>query len=52
MDVRLLDVLSLDVGITGRLTASMQATLRYESPVPDPLKRYDLMVKNMLGITF
>jgi hypothetical protein len=52
MDVRLLDVLSLDVSITGRLSASLQATLRYESPVPDPLKRYDLMVKNMLGITF
>jgi hypothetical protein len=52
MDVRLLDVLSLDVGITGRLSASMQATLRYESPVPDPLKRYDLMVKNVLGVTF
>jgi hypothetical protein len=52
MDVRLLDILSLDVSITGRLSASLQATLRYESPVPDPLKRYDLMVKNMLGVTF
>lgn len=52
MDVRLLDVLSLDVSITGMLSVSMQATLRYESPVPDPLERYDLMVKNMLGVTF
>lgn len=52
MDVRLLDVLSLDVSVTGRLSASLQATLRYESPVPDPLERHDLMVKNMLGVTF
>jgi hypothetical protein len=51
-DVRLLDVLSLDVTITGRLSASLQATLRYESPVPESLKRADLMVKNMLGVTF
>ena len=51
-DVRLLDVLGLDVTVTGMLTASLQATLRYESPVPEPLKRADLMVKNMLGVTF
>jgi hypothetical protein len=51
-DVRLLDVLGLDVTITGMLTASLQATLRYESPVPEPLKRADLMVKNMLGVSF
>lgn len=52
VDVRLLDVLSLDVSITGRISASLQGTLRYETPVPDPLKRVDLMVKNMLGLTF
>lgn len=51
-DVRLLDVLALDVTVTGRLSASLQATLRYESPVPGPIQRADLMVKNMLGITF
>jgi hypothetical protein len=51
-DVRLLDVLSLDVTITGTLSASLQATLRYESPVPEPIKRADLMVKNLLGVTF
>jgi Protein of unknown function, DUF481 len=51
-DVRLLDVLSLDVSITGLLSASLQATLRYESPVPESIKRADLMVKNLLGVTF
>ena len=51
-DVRLLDVLALDVTVIGVLTASLQATLRYESPVPEPLKRADLMVKNMLGVSF
>jgi hypothetical protein len=51
-DVRLLDILALDVSVTGRLSASLQATLRYESPVPETIKRADLMVKNMLGITF
>jgi len=51
-DIRMLDVLGLDVTITGMLTASLQATLRYESPVPESLKRADLMVKNMLGVTF
>lgn len=51
-DVRLLDILSLDVSVTGRLSASLQATLRYESPVPRSLDGADLMVKNMLGITF
>lgn len=51
-DMRLLDVLSLEVSITGRISASLQGTLRYESPVPRPLKRADLMVKNMLGLTF
>ncbi len=51
-DLRLLDVLALDVTVTGRLSASLQATLRYESPVPEGIKRADLMVKNMLGITF
>jgi putative salt-induced outer membrane protein YdiY len=51
-DMRLLDVLSLEVSITGRISASLQGTLRYESPVPQPLKRADLMVKNMLGLTF
>jgi len=51
-DVRLLDVLSLEVSITGRISASLQGTLRYESPVPQPLKRADLMVKNLLGLTF
>jgi hypothetical protein len=51
-DLRLLDVLSLDVTITGTLSASLQATLRYESPVPESLERADLMVKNMLGVTF
>lgn len=51
-DVRLLDVLSLDFTVTGALSASIQATLRYESPVPRPIKRADLMVKNVLGVTF
>jgi len=51
-DVRLLEILSLDVSVTGRISASLQATLRYEAPVPEPLKRADLMVKNMLGVTF
>jgi hypothetical protein len=51
-DVRLLDVLSLEVSITGTISASLQGTLRYESPVPQSLKRADLMVKNMLGLTF
>jgi hypothetical protein len=51
-DVRLLDILSLDVTITGKLSASLQATVRYESPVPEPIKRADLMVKNLLGVTF
>ena len=51
-DLRLLDVLSLDVSVTGRISASLQATLRYESPVPHPLKHADLTVRNMLGVTF
>jgi uncharacterized protein DUF481 len=51
-DMRLLDVLSLEVSIVGQISASLQGTLRYESPVPQPLKRADLMVKNMLGLTF
>ncbi|HTV26086.1 MAG TPA: DUF481 domain-containing protein [Polyangiaceae bacterium] len=51
-DIQLLDVLSLDVTITGRLSASLQGTLRYETPVPEPIKRTDLMVKNLIGVTF
>ena len=51
-DMRLLDVLSLEVSIVGQISASLQGTLRYESPVPQPLKSADLMVKNMLGLTF
>jgi uncharacterized protein DUF481 len=51
-DLRLLDILSLDVTVTGVITASMQATLRYESPVPETLKPADLTVKNTLGVTF
>jgi hypothetical protein len=51
-DVRLLDILSLDVSITGRISASLQGTLRCEAPVPPTLKPVDLMVKNMLGVTF
>ena len=51
-DIRLLDIFSLDVAIAGRLSASLQATLRYESPVPSPIKRADLVVRNMLGVTF
>ena len=41
-----------EVSIVGQISASLQGTLRYESPVPQPLKRADLMVKNMLGLTF
>jgi hypothetical protein len=51
-DIQLLDVLSLDVTISGRLSVSLQATLRYETPVPAPIKRTDLAVKNLLGVTF
>jgi hypothetical protein len=51
-DIQLLNVLSLDVKIAGRLAASLQATLRYEAPVPTPLERTDLTVKNLLGMTF
>ncbi len=51
-DVRLLDVLSLDVTVSGRISASLQGTLRYEAPVPASLSRADLMVRNMLGVTF
>jgi hypothetical protein len=51
-DVRLLDILSLDVSVTGRISASLQGTLRCESPVPPTLKPVDLMVKNMLGVSF
>lgn len=51
-DVRLLDILSLDVSVTGRISASLQATLRCESPVPPTLEPVDLMVKNMLGVMF
>jgi hypothetical protein len=51
-DIQLLDVLSLDVSITGRVSASLQGTLRYETPVPTPIKRADLVVKNLIGVTF
>jgi uncharacterized protein DUF481 len=51
-DLRLLDILSLDVTVTGVITASLQATLRYESPVPEPIKPADLTVKNTLGVAF
>ena len=51
-DVRVLDVLSLEVSIIGQISASLQGTLRYENPVPQPLKHADLMVKNLLGVTF
>jgi hypothetical protein len=51
-DLRLLDILSLDVSITGVISASLQATLRYESPVPESIKAADLTVKNTLGVTF
>jgi hypothetical protein len=51
-DVRLLDVLSLDVSVTGRISASLQGTLRFEAPVPPTLKPADLMVKNVLGVAF
>lgn len=51
-DVRLLNVTSLDVTILGRLSASLQATLRWESPVPPGIKEVDLTVKNLLGVTF
>jgi hypothetical protein len=51
-DIQLLDVLSLDVSIAGRIAASLQATLRYEAPVPPPIKRVDLVVKNLIGVTF
>lgn len=51
-DVRMLDILSLDVSVTGRISASLQGTLRCEAPVPATLKPVDLMVKNMLGVTF
>jgi hypothetical protein len=51
-DIQLLDVLSLDVKIAGRISASMQATLRYEAPVPPPIKRVDLAVKNLIGVAF
>jgi hypothetical protein len=51
-DIQILDVLSLDVSITGRVSASLQGTLRYETPVPAPIKRADLVVKNLIGVTF
>lgn len=51
-DIQLLNVLSLDVSITGKLSATLQATLRYETPVPPPIKRTDFVVKNLLGVTF
>lgn len=51
-DIQLLDVLSLDVKITGHLSASLQSTLRYETPVPPPIKRVDWVVKNLIGVTF
>jgi len=51
-DIQLLDVLSLDVSIIGRISASLQSTLRYESPVPQPIKRIDWVVKNLIGVTF
>jgi hypothetical protein len=51
-DIQLLNVLSLDVKIVGRITASLQSTLRYEAPVPKPIKRVDLVVKNLIGVTF
>jgi uncharacterized protein DUF481 len=51
-DLRLLDILSLDVTVTGVVTASLQATLRYENPVPESIKPADLTVKNTLGVTF
>jgi hypothetical protein len=51
-DIQLLDVLSLDVSIIGRISATLQSTLRYESPVPQPIKRIDWVVKNLIGVTF
>jgi hypothetical protein len=51
-DVRLLDVFALDVTVTGRLSAGLHATLRYENPVPLTVERADLMIKNTLGVVF
>jgi hypothetical protein len=51
-DIQLLNVMSLDVHITGQLSASLLATLRYEAPVPPTIKRTDLTVKNLIGVTF
>jgi len=51
-DIQLLNVLSLDVTITGHLSASLQSTLRYETPVPEPIKRADLAMKNLIGVAF
>lgn len=51
-DIQLLDVLSLDVSITGHLSVSLQGTLRYETPVPEPIRRTDLVMKNLIGVTF
>lgn len=51
-DIQLLNVLSLDVSISGRISASLHCTLRYETPVPTPLERADLVVKNQIGVSF
>ena len=51
-DIQLLDVLSLDVSVTGHLSVSLQGTLRYETPVPEPIRRTDLVMKNLIGVTF
>jgi Protein of unknown function, DUF481 len=51
-DLRLLDDVSFDVTVTGRVSAGVHASLRWESPVRSPVKRADLVVKNTLGVLF
>lgn len=51
-DARLLDIFALDVSIVGRISAGLQATVRYENPVPRSIKRTDLTIKNTLGVIF
>lgn len=51
-DYRMLSVTGFDCEVTGRLTAGIDATLRFEEPTPSGVKHVDFTLQNSFGLQF